>query len=171
MNTAIILALLIGAVIIIGLAFYAGQLLYKLRAQKKLIVKTQAEQKRKLEQSRLTRNAKLADSIHLIARAMAQEQCEFSEGCLRIWVLMSQYSFAQELDLIAQYPGIYKMYDVVKEMPTHDARKKYTKKDIFKQDTARWLAEETLKDEIKADCAKIINDFKAAPGSENVVFN
>jgi len=171
MNTAIILALLIGAVIIIGLAFYAGQLLYKLRAQKKLIVKTQAEQKRKLEQSRLTRNAKLADSIHLIARAMAQEQCEFSEGCLRIWVLMSQYSFAQELDLIAQYPGIYKMYDVVKEMPTHDARKKYTKKDIFKQDTARWRAEETLKDEIKADCAKIINDFKAAPGSENVVFN
>ncbi|MBQ4834186.1 DUF2489 domain-containing protein [Pseudoalteromonas sp. MMG010] len=171
MSSALIIALLIGAAIIAGLAFYAGQLLYKLNSQKKLIVKKRVEQQQKLEQSRLTRNAKLADSIHLIARAMAQEQCEFSEGCLRIWVLMSQYSFAQERDLTQAYAGIFKMYEVVKEMPTHDARKKYSKKEIFKLDTARWRAEQNLSDEIKADCEKIISEFKAAPGSENVVFN
>lgn len=171
MSTAVILALFVGAAIIVGLAFYAGQLLYKLSAQKKLIVKKQAEQQQKLKQSRLKRNAKLADSIHLIARAMHEQQCEFSEGCLRIWVLMSQYGFEDEQDLATKYSGIYKMYQVVKEMPTHDARKKYTKKEIFKLDTARWRAEETHKDEIIADCAKIIIEFKAAPGSENVVFN
>lgn len=171
MSTAVILALFVGATIIVGLAFYAGQLLYKLSAQKKLIVKKQAEQQQKLKQSRLKRNAKLADSIHLIARAMHEQQCEFSEGCLRIWVLMSQYGFEDEQDLTTKYSGIYKMYQVVKEMPTHDARKKYTKKEIFKLDTARWCAEETHKDEIIADCAKIIIEFKAAPGSENVVFN
>ena len=171
MSTSVILALLLGAAIIAGLAFYAGQLLYKLNAQKKLIAKTQAEQKQKLEKSRLKRNAKLADSIHLIARAMNEEQCEFSEGCLRIWVLMSQYAFESERDLTTQYPGIYKMYQVVKEMPTHDARKKYSKKEIFKLDKARWQAEKTLKDEVKADCAKIIVEFKAAPGSDKVVFN
>lgn len=171
MSTAVILALFVGAAIIVGLAFYAGQLLYKLSAQKKLIVKKQAEQQQKLKQSRLKRNAKLADSIHLIARAMHEQQCEFSEGCLRIWVLMSQYGFEDEQDLTTKYSGIYKMYQVVKEMPTHDTRKKYTKKEIFKLDTARWRAEETHKDEIIADCAKIIIEFKAAPGSENVVFN
>jgi hypothetical protein len=171
MSSAIIVALILGAVIIAGLAFYAGQLLYKLNTQKKLIAKKHAEQQKKLVQSRLTRNAKLADSIHLLARAMNEEQCEFSEGCLRIWVLISQYAFEQERDLAAYYPGIFKMYEVVKEMPTHDARKKYSKKEIFKLDTARWRAEENYSDEIKADCGKIITEFKAAPGSENVVFN
>ena len=63
------------------------------------------------------------------------------------------------------------MYQVVKEMPTHDARKKYSKKEIFKLDKARWQAEKTLKDEVKADCPKIIIEFKAAPGSDKVVFN
>jgi hypothetical protein len=171
MSTVLILVLFVGAAIIIGLAFYAGQLLYKLSAQKKLIIKTKAEQKQKLAQSRLKRNAKLADSIHLLARAMNEEQCEFSEGCLRVWVLMSQYGFENERDLTAQYPGIHKMYQVVREMPTHEARKKYSKKEIFKQDKARWHAEKTLKDEIKADSAKIIEEFKAVPCSENVVFN
>ncbi|KPH57709.1 hypothetical protein AMS58_10090 [Pseudoalteromonas porphyrae] len=166
-----ILALCVGAVIIAGLAFYAGQLLYKVSAQKKLIAKEQAKQQAKLAKSRLERNAKLADSIHLIARAMHQEQCEFSEGCLRIWVLMSQYSFEHDDDLTMRYPGIFAMYEVVKEMPTHDARKKYSKKEIFKLDSARWRAEESNADAIKADCEKIIEDFKAAPGSENVVFN
>lgn len=171
MSTAIMIALFLGAAIIAGLAFYAGKLLYKLSRQKKVAAKLQAEQKQKLRASRLKRNAKLADSIHLIARAMKEEQCEFSEGCLRIWVLMSQYGFEQERDLTTHYPGIYKMYEVVKDMPTHDARKKYSKKEIFKQDTARWRAEDSLSEEIKADCAKIISEFKAAPGSENVVFN
>ncbi|MFU2510210.1 DUF2489 domain-containing protein [Pseudoalteromonas sp. ASV78] len=166
-----ILALCVGAVIIAGLAFYAGQLLYKLSAQKKQIVKEQAKQQAKLAQSRLERNAKLADSIHLIARAMHQEQCEFSEGSLRIWVLMSQYSFTDDEDLPGRYPGIFAMYEVVKEMPTHDARKKYSKKEIFQQDSVRWRAEETHAKQIKADCEKIIEEFKAAPGSENVVFN
>ncbi|TMN69490.1 MULTISPECIES: DUF2489 domain-containing protein [Pseudoalteromonas] len=171
MMNMLILALCVGAVIIAGLAFYAGQLLYKLSAQKKLIAKEQAKQQAKLAQSRLERNAKLADSIHLIARAMHQEQCEYSEGCLRIWVLMSQYSFADDDDLSKRYPGIFAMYEVVKEMPTHDARKKYSKKEIFKQDTVRWRAEESNAEAIKADCEKILEDFKAAPGSENVVFN
>ncbi len=87
MSTTLIIAIVNGAAIIAGLAFYAGQLLYKVNAQNKLIAKKQAEHEQKLAASKATRNAKLADSIHLIARAMNEEQCEFSEGCLRIWVL------------------------------------------------------------------------------------
>ncbi|WP_440054407.1 DUF2489 domain-containing protein [Pseudoalteromonas sp. T1lg65] len=170
MTTAWIIAIIIGAIIIAGLAFYAGRLLWQLKVQKEQIAKYQQQKAAELAESRQKRNAKLADSINLIARAMKEQQCEYSEGCLRVWVLVSQYSFDQEITLEEAYPGVYKMYDEVKEMPTHDARKKYSKKEIFKLDSQRWRAEEALEQEILADCEKLIKQFKAAPGSDNVVF-
>ncbi|KZN64079.1 DUF2489 domain-containing protein [Pseudoalteromonas luteoviolacea] len=170
MSTLWIIALLVGALIVAGLAFYAGKLLWQLKVQKETIAKLQAEQTEKLEKSRQERNGKLADSINLIAKAMKQKQCEYSEGCLRVWVLISQYSFDEEVSLETTYPGVYEMYDEVKEMPTHDARKKYSKKEIFKMDTKRWRAEERLESQILKDCDKLLSEFKALPGSENVVF-
>jgi len=87
-----------------------------------------------------------------------------------VWVLISQYSFDEELALETTYPGVFEMYDEVKEMPTHEARKKYSKKEIFKMDTKRWRAEERLEAQILKDCDKLLKEFKALPGSENVVF-
>ena len=121
MSTAWIIAFIVGAIIIAGLAFYAGKLLFQLKVQNQKIAKLKAERAEKIA----ARNAKLADSINLIARAMKEKQCEYSEGCLRIWVLMSQYQFDEAVDLSQEYENVFKMYDVVKEMPTHDARKKY----------------------------------------------
>ena len=40
------------------------------------------------------------------------------------------------------------------------------KKEIFKMDTTRWRAEEQHSDEIKADCARIIEEFKAAQAAK-----
>ncbi|KZN63037.1 hypothetical protein N473_01645 [Pseudoalteromonas luteoviolacea CPMOR-1] len=165
-----VIALVVGALIVAGLAFYAGKLLWQLKVQKDTIAKLKEEQAKKLEQSRQERNGKLADSINLIAKAMKQKQCEYSEGCLRVWVLISQYSFDSEVALEQIYPGVFEMYDEVKEMPTHDARKKYSKKEIFKMDTQRWRAEERLEAQILKDCDKLLEEFKALPGSENVVF-
>lgn len=170
MNTAWIIAIIIGALIIAGLAFYAGKLLWQLKVQKEQIAKHREQKAAELEKSRQQRNGKIADSVNLIARAMKEKQCEYSEGCLRVWVLISQYSFDEDVDLQQSYPGIYQMYDEVKEMPTHDARKKYSKKEIFKMDSQRWRAEERLEAEILQDCEKLIVRFKAAAGSENVVF-
>ncbi|KID58993.1 periplasmic/membrane protein associated with [Pseudoalteromonas luteoviolacea] len=165
-----VIALVVGALIVAGLAFYAGKLLWQLKVQKDTIAKLKEEQAKKLEKSRQERNGKLADSINLIAKAMKQKQCEYSEGCLRVWVLISQYSFDSEVALEQTYPGVFEMYDEVKEMPTHDARKKYSKKEIFKMDTQRWRAEERLEAQILKDCDKLLEEFKALPGSENVVF-
>ncbi|MEI5639853.1 MULTISPECIES: DUF2489 domain-containing protein [unclassified Pseudoalteromonas] len=170
MNSAWIVALIVGALIIAGLAFYAGKLLWQLKVQKEVIAKYREKKAQELEESRQARNGKIADSVNLIARAMKEKQCEYSEGCLRVWVLISQYSFDEEVDLQQAYPGVFKMYEEVKEMPTHEARKKYSKKEIFKMDSQRWRAEERLEQEILADCENLIVRFKAAPGSENVVF-
>lgn len=170
MATEWVIALIVGAIIIAGLSFYAGKLIWQVKAQNALIEKKRAEHLAEQKRKRQERNAKLADSINLIAKAMREKQCEYSEGCLRIWVLISQYGFEKEVNLEETYPGIYQMYEVVKEMPTHDARKKYSKKEIFKMDTERWRAEERLEKDILKDCEQLVSEFQALPGSENVVF-
>ncbi|WP_105253250.1 DUF2489 domain-containing protein [Pseudoalteromonas sp. T1lg75] len=164
MTSPWIIALIIGALIVAGLAFYAGRLLWQVREQNQRLAKQQAE----YAQKRAARNAKLSDSINLIAKAMKEGQCEYSEGCLRVWVLMSQHSCAQELNLEVEYPGVFAMYEAVKDLPTHDARKKYSKKEIFKQDSARWRKEQELEEQILADSEKLVMHFDADPNSKHV---
>lgn len=170
MTSLWVVALLFGAIIIAGLAFYAGKLIWQVKAQRITLAKKQAKAREEYEAKRAEKNAKLADSINLIARAMKEKQCEYSEGCLRVWVLLSQYSFDIERNLQSEFPGVFQMYEEVKEMPTHDARKKYSKKEIFKMDSQRWRAEERLETEILADCEKLSTEFMPLPGQENVVF-
>ncbi|BBN83075.1 hypothetical protein PA25_30600 [Pseudoalteromonas sp. A25] len=170
MSMWLVIAVTLGALIIAGLSFYAGKLLWQVKAQKQMLAKRQAEHNEKQIKARQQRNAKLADSINLLARAMKEKQCEYSEGCLRVWVLISQYSFSEEIELHSVYPGVHQMYEVVKDMPTHDARKKYSKKEIFKMDNERWRAEQRLEQEILDDCERLVKEFQSLPGSENIVF-
>jgi len=163
-STLWIIAFIIGALIVAGLAFYAGTLLKQVKQQNEKVAANNA----KLQQQRKQKNIKLADSINLIAKAMKEKQCEYSEGCLRVWVLMSQYMFDSDENIEQQYPAIMKMYDVVKEMPTHDARKKYSKKEIFKMDSARFKAEKDLEDEIQQDLDKVVLQFKADPNAKTI---
>lgn len=164
MNIAWIIAITVGVAIIAGLAFYAGRLLVQVKAQQEKQAKELAKRQKKIAE----RNAKLSDSINLIARAMKEKQCEYSEGCLRIWVLMSQYQFSQAVELEKEYEHVFKMYDVVKDMPTHDARKKYSKKEIFKMDSKRWRMEKELEEGILAEAAKLEEFFPADPNTKHV---
>ncbi|MFY8351508.1 DUF2489 domain-containing protein [Pseudoalteromonas sp. SSM20] len=159
-----VIAIIVAVAIVAGLAFYAGKLLFQLKVQKE----QQQAQLEKLKAKALERNAKIADSINLIARAMKEKQCEYSEGCLRIWVLMSQYQFAEKVDPETEYEHVFKMYEVVKEMPTHDARKKYSKKEIFQMDSKRWRAEQELEEGILAEAAKLEAYFPADPKTKHV---
>lgn len=165
MSALLIVSFILGTVIIAGLAFYAGRLLLQVKVQNENIAAKKAEYLAQQAQ----KNLKLSDSINLIAKAMKEKQCEYSEGCLRIWVLMSQYQFGQELDLVKAYPGVYKMYDAVKDMPTHQARKKYSKKEIFQQDSLRWRKEEEFEAEIMQDLALIIERFPADPATKTII--
>lgn len=167
MNAIWVIAIIIAAAIVAGLAFYAGKLLFQLKVQKE----KQQAQIEKLKVKAAERNAKIADSINLIARAMKEKQCEYSEGCLRIWVLMSQYQFSETVDLETEYQHVFKMYDVVKEMPTHDARKKYSKKEVFQMDSKRWRAEKELEEGILAEAAKLEVYFPADPNTKHVFAN
>lgn len=148
----------VAALIVAVLAFYAGMLLWQLQQQTK-------QQKRQLlieQQQKAEKQRYLTDSIVLICRAMLEQQCELSEGALRVWVLLDHLVPERQPDPVATYPGLHQMYQVVKDMPTHDARKQQTKQQIFNQDKIRLAAEQDLKEFILADAKALLARLKPA---------
>ncbi len=139
MSSIWILVTLIAVIIIGGLSFYLGRLLWLIK-----------QQKLKRQQAIDSKNANLTESIVLIAKAMREGQCELSEGALRIWVLLDHLQRPDKPDAVQAYPGLFKMYDVVKDMPTHQARKTRDKKEIRHLDHLREQTGKTV-EQINAD--------------------
>ena len=148
MSTGWIIALICGALIITGLSFYLGRLLLLIQHAKQ----------RQIEKT-IARNFTLSESIYTIAWAMQQGQCELSEGSLRVWVLLDHYVESEPQDNELRYPGIFALYDQIKEMPTHQARKKYKNGEIMKMDKIRWQSEQQNKTQIETDVSKLIERF------------
>uniref|UniRef100_A0A486XVP4 Periplasmic/membrane protein associated with DUF414 n=1 Tax=Rheinheimera sp. BAL341 TaxID=1708203 RepID=A0A486XVP4_9GAMM len=134
-----------------GLAFYAGTLLWQLQQQSQVKQKQLADKRQYLR-----------DSITLICKAMLQQQCELSEGALRVWVLLDHLAPEHKPDPITSYPGLYQMYQVVKDMPTHQARKAQSKALTLQQDEVRLKAEQELKDFILADAQALLVRLQSA---------
>jgi hypothetical protein len=153
MSTGWIIALVCGGLIIAGLAFYLGRLLLLLRLTKQ---RSEAKQAEKVTQ----RNKTLSESIYTIAWAMRDGQCEFSEGCLRVWVLLDHYVDNETTDNTQVYPGIFKLYKRIKDMPTHEARKKQKRSEQMAMDSDRVAAEKEYKDLIALDIAHLIKRFE-----------
>lgn len=148
----------IAVIIVAGLAFYAGQLLWQVQEQKKQ------------QQSKLAKRITyLTDSIRHIAQAMKAEQCEYSEGVLRIWVLLEHYKrdTGSTADFTEAYPGFAGLYEVIKDMPTHEARKRLEKKERAKLDMKRWRAEEKFSDEIDKDIEQLLVVFAATKAEKS----
>ena len=59
----------------------------------------------------------------IIAKAMQNGDCNHSEGVIRLSMLL--LPFGQSLQ---PYQAMYALYNTVKEMPTHEARKALLKK-------------------------------------------
>jgi len=127
-------ALLIGIVIVLALAFYAGKLLKQLTQQKEQQQKAQLAQQQALN----NHDKKVFDSVLLITRAMQQEQCEFDEGCWRLSVLLS--SLKTVTGLSTQFPAIFGLYDEIKDLAILDARKALDKKERMREDYKRMTA-------------------------------
>lgn len=144
-----ILATLAAVLILGGLSFYLGRLLWLIK-----------QQKLKQQQVVETKNANLTESIVLIAKAMREGQCELSEGALRLWVLLDHLQLPEKPDAVQAYPALFKMYDIVKDMPTHQARKERDKKEIRHLDHIREQAEIDLKTDILADVHKLLAFFQ-----------
>lgn len=147
-DTILIILCIIAIVVVLGLSMYAGKLLFLLKVQK--------EQQLEQQQKHI---AYLDESILTISRAMHEEQCELSEGSLRLWVLLENRYPADITQNMTEYPGIYQMYSVVKDMPTHKARQQQDKKLTRQQDKIRLQAEIDLRTLISKDVERLIHLF------------
>lgn len=140
----------LAALVISALAYYAGTLIWQVKEQEKA---KSAEHTKRLTY--------ITDSIFHIAKAMQAEQCESSEGVLRIWVLLEHYNKEKTEPKLYQeiYPGYSALYDEIKDMPTHEARKKFSKKEILKLDLARMDAEQKHAEQISLDTNQLLIEF------------
>ena len=100
---------------------------------------------------------------------MKEEQCELSEGVLRIWVLLDHYNSEQEAP--KDYPALYTqglqhfMMSLKICQPMKHA-KKQGKQERFKMDVARWDAEKEHNEQIVLQIsATSWNEFNYQPSS------
>lgn len=141
----------LAVVILAALSYYAGTLIWRVKQQEKT---TTADKNKRLDY--------ITDSICHIAKAMQAEQCEASEGVLRIWVLLEHYNKDQAEPKIYQdvYPGYWSLYSDIKDMPTHEARKKFNKKEILKLDLDRMEAEQKYAEQVAVDTNQLLTEFQ-----------
>ncbi|MFZ7317332.1 DUF2489 domain-containing protein [Avibacterium avium] len=140
----IYLLLALGLLIIVGMAAYAVKLLRALKSQKQT-----------LENARLARVKRLKESIEIIARAMQNGDCNLSEGAIRLKMLLDPLGLK-----ITTYPALAELYDVVKEMPTHQARKELKKNERMRLDLTRESAEADLESKILLELNQLLLDIE-----------
>lgn len=148
MSTALILATLAGSLILLGLAIYAGMLLARVRRQGELQARAIRE-----------RNERILDSVRLIAHAVRDGQCDYSEGAIRLTNLLNALQIKEGRAFADEFPGLYDLYEKVKDMPTHEARKAFKRNEIMKMDLERSGYEVELEAQILKDVA-LLKDFQ-----------
>lgn len=136
---------LVGSLIVISMGAYAMTLLFALRKQK------QHQQKIRYAQANYA-----MESIHIIAQAMLRDECNLSEGTIRINGLLSYLS----TPTLAHYMALNKLYLIIKDMPILAARKQLKKNERMRLDLTRESAEVELEDEIKADLRQLLSDLE-----------
>ncbi|WGE70976.1 DUF2489 domain-containing protein [Actinobacillus equuli subsp. haemolyticus] len=142
--------LILAILVVLSMAGYAIYLMLRLRKQN-------AEQKALLahaKQAQKARFERIIDSIDVIARAMLSEQCDFSEGVLRLKPLLDVLG-----KQLSQYPAMWALYQVVENMPILDERKALKRNERMKQDLLRQSKEVELEEQIKTECHQLLIDI------------
>ncbi len=145
--------LILGAIIILGLAAYAASLLLKLKQQT-------ARQKAQREAQQAAADAKeleLLGNIHYIAAAMLEERCELSEGVMRIGKLFNILGHTDQVK--HQYPALFKHYEIIESHPIMEQRKALAKQQRMKLDLERMKSESALEAEIMAEVALLTKAY------------
>lgn len=145
MSTLWILVIALGTLIIVVLAFYAGKLLMRLKQQKLQQQQTALKHQKALQ----AHDIKELNSVIIIVRAMKEEQCDLSEGCWRLCVLLGSLKTSEALE--QQFTAIFELYEQIKHMSILGDRKQLSKKERMSQDFARMKLEASLTTKIQTD--------------------
>lgn len=135
---------IVAFLIIAGLAWYTWRLLKKLKLQQQVIA-----------QAKIARTVRLKESIEIIAKAMQQGECNLSEGVIRLAMLLMP--FGKNLQ---PYSAMMQLYEIVRDMPTHEARKTLDKRERMRLDLERESAEVKFEQDIMDELPRLLNDVK-----------
>lgn len=137
--------LLIAAVIIIaGMVGYAAYLLLALQKQKKALL-----------QARRNRIHRIKESLEIIAKAMLNGDCNLSEGVLRLKKLLEPVGMS-----LKHYSAMWRLYETVEDMPTHEARRELKKNERMRLDLQRESTEAELESKIKSELNRLLTDIQ-----------
>ena len=137
--------LVIALFFLTGLSLYGILLLKQLKVQKELIAK-----------AKNNRVIRLKESIDIIARAMQSGECNLSEGVIRLTMLLRPFG-----KNLSTYPAMANLYEVVRDMPTHDARKLLDKRARMRLDLDLESAEVQFEQDIKKELYVLLEDIKS----------
>ena len=136
--------LLVAVCIIVGMIGYATYLLLALQKQKKA-----------LQQARRNRINRIKESIEIIAKAMLNDDCNLSEGVLRLKMLLEPVGMS-----LRHYSAMWRLYETVEDMPTHEARRELKKNERMLLDLQRESAEAALEKNIKLELHQLLADIE-----------
>ncbi|MGL5031244.1 MAG: DUF2489 domain-containing protein [Aeromonas sp.] len=142
------LAALLGGLTLSGLAIYAGTLLARLKRQNTM-----------QQQAIAARNEHILESVRVIAHAVQEGQCDYSEGAIRLTNLLNALQIKGDRTFASEFKGLYCLYEKIKDMPTHEARRTLKRNEVMKMDLERSGYEVELEAQILQDVAKL-KDFQ-----------
>lgn len=135
MRTEIIALFAVLAIIVLGLSIYLGNLYSRLRSQRATLDKA-------LKQANLAweeRDKDIRSSLRTLALVIIQEQCEPTEGCIRIKKLVDEIESLKDRDELSVF---HDMYEEVKEFAILQDYKDLSAQEKFRQDNKRFAIEE-----------------------------
>ena len=144
MQNWLLIAFIAALFVILPLAFYAGRLLSQLNAQNK-----------RQEQVRKVRLDKIEESVQVIALAIEQQQCNLSEGAIRLVNLLESAPVIPAIKCQQHYPALYELFVLVRDLPTHEARDALPKQERRQQDKQREEHEARLESSILKEVANL----------------
>ena len=137
-----------GSLIIRALAVYAGRLLYRVKAQ-------QVQQLNQQNEAIAARKVRITESVQIIAKAMGSEECDLSEGAIRISKLLAAIPAAEPVDWALEYPDLHAFYDKIKHMPIMDERSALAKKERMQHDLDRFRFEGEYAERVQQDVVRL----------------
>lgn len=82
----------------------------------------------------------ILESIDIISKAIDQEQCEISEGCIRLRMLIEKSKMLDSKK--SSYQIIFNMYEELKDFKTHESRNNLDKQMRMREDIDRFKVED-----------------------------
>lgn len=147
-NNQLVIFILLGVAVFV-LAIYLGLLLNQVKKQKIAL----ENQRKKAQEAATKRELFILESIEIICKGVIQDQCEVSEGVLRIKNLKDQLEYmSMDMDLHV----FDQMYGEIEQFDILEARSELSKQERFNQDKKRFAVENEYKDRVVESCRDLL---------------